>query len=127
MNGNSCAKCSIANCRECSSATKCSSCNTGYWLNSSGTCSVKDENCSNYTDGVGCYACYIGYELDANLNCKKIVCETPNCDLCKTPTYCARCADGWVKSTQGLCDVKQTTLQDEVANVYDSKLILQSS
>ena len=77
-------KCST-NCLECTSATKCTKCNSGYYLTSSGTCSSCPANAT--CDGTITFKCASGYYL-SNGKCTtcplNATCTNGTSFICKT-------------------------------------------
>lgn len=74
-----------SNCLECTSATKCTKCNSGYYLTSSGTCSSCPANAT--CDGTITFKCASGYYL-SNGKCTtcplNATCTNGTSFICKT-------------------------------------------
>lgn len=91
------------NCFQCSSTTKCSICNQGYFLLSNYTCSQCQSQCSSCTDANSCTLCAnqtlyynstLGYCLSGS---------SSNCYISLNGTRCSQCMPGYYLNSSFLC------------------------
>ena len=87
------------NCYTCSlSATNCTSCRSGSYLDSSNVCSPCIANCQSCSTGTSCSVCISYYALDnTNTSCVSTInCSTiSNCQSCNTANGCTQCDVGY--------------------------------
>ena len=89
--------CNDANCDVCSAADTCTTCASGYELDTNNACVARtcnDANCDLCSAADTCTTCASGYELDANNACK-LTCNDANCDTCSAVGTCTTCASGY--------------------------------
>jgi hypothetical protein len=97
----------VPNCVTCSTAIKCKTCKTGYYLIKPGdiicdTCPNFYPNCVTCTSTV-CSTCSTGFILSADkLSCAPSSCTVANCITCPVKTSCTVCATGYI-FTLGKC------------------------
>jgi len=85
---------SVKNCNSYSSATACSSCEEGYYLNNNACTAISIANCDvAATDRTKCLVCDNGKIPHATTGgCTDgTACTLANCDRCLTATTCADC------------------------------------
>ena len=107
----------IANCAACPSTTACTTCNTGYYLQSSTQCTICTTNCSTCSNGTTCATCVNGTYLNPNDSLCYSTCPTTyypvttdntcascvsNCDTCSNNSTCTLCSSGFFLSNN-LC------------------------
>lgn len=91
----SCSLCSskIANCAECSNLSECTKCNSGYYLNSTKTCSICALD--NYCDGLSQVQCPSGqYANIGASSCSTCSSKWANCTAC-TSSGCSACKENY--------------------------------
>ena len=103
------------NCQQCSSTTKCSSCNQGYYLLSNYTCAQCQTQCLSCADSSSCLLCanstlYFNATLGA---CTAGT--TTNCVIHSTSIRCSQCSLGYYLSNASVCiQVSQLISQCQV-------------
>ena len=107
----------ISNCAACPSTTTCTTCSTGYYLQSSTQCTICTTNCSTCANGTTCTTCTNTTYLNPNDNLCYSTCPTTyfpnttdntcascvsNCDACSNNSACTTCSSGFFLSNS-LC------------------------
>ena len=99
--------CTVTNCAQCDSAGKCTKCNDGYTLLSTGVCrefiqiqTCTEENCAQCDSAGKCTKCNDGYDLTPGGKCAKftqlcLVDTAPNCAECDSTGKCIKCLEGF--------------------------------
>lgn len=83
----------LLNCKTCNSASDCSACVSGYYLNSSiltcNPCPSGCASCDQFTP-TNCLSCIDGYQLSIQ-SCSLVNCAIANCMYCSSASVCQRC------------------------------------
>lgn len=117
--------CTLSNCLVCTTATSCSSCEAGYFLNSLLRCQQCIPNCASCSNTVSCDTCQPGYFYNSTalacqvcapfcLTCSIGICSScltgyypsldkcipcanaiANCVTCNSASSCTKCKDGF--------------------------------
>ncbi len=107
----SCTLCSskISNCAECSNLSECTKCNSGYYLNSTKTCSICALD--NYCDGLSQIQCPSGqYANIGASSCSSCSSKWENCTAC-TSSGCSECKENYTLK-DGKCTKEVLTQAD---------------
>jgi hypothetical protein len=101
-NAANCIACDI-NCLQCSSTTKCSICNQGFYLTSNYSCSRCQTQCLTCSDANSCILC-----ANQNLyyNSTQGLCvtgSTSNCLISSSNSRCSQCLRGFFVDSSFLC------------------------
>ena len=124
-----CSQSCSSNCGACSTATNCTTCNSGYFL-SRGSCSTCPPNCNactfNSSSGaLACTSCTAPAQLGADGRC--FMCN-PSCDNCTgVPTNCSSCPPGAIltmTNSSGTCGPDPGC---PIANCYNCTLAFDNS
>jgi len=108
----SCGRCWIdssgnsTNCERCTSATSCTKCNAGYFVNSRGGCSECSlANCLTCKKGMPsaqCEECQPGYYLSGTV-CSSCSSKVANCAACDSTGKCIACNVDYLLQSDGTC------------------------
>ncbi|KAL7722878.1 Protein serine/threonine kinase [Entamoeba marina] len=100
-----CSQCS-SNCSYCSSGSECFECDSGYYLNSTGSCVLYSEpsNCASSDSFGNCIKCNSGHRLerDDSNNLYQCVACPSNCLTCDE-SRCGSCSSGFYINEAGSC------------------------
>lgn len=96
---------SIANCATCLTPNFCSSCVSGFTINSQGNACLTNNcqvtNCLSCLSETVCQTCQNGYILLSN-NC--IQCQLTGCQTCSATNVCSQCYTGYtLNATSSTC------------------------
>lgn len=109
--GTRCALCrdAMPNCDRCTSATACTRCLSGFFVNPGGSCSACSavlDNCDECSNSTYCNLCAIGYTeiymfAPTQSTCGQCSTLMTGCLTCETPTVCTNCdsANNFVSSS----------------------------
>ncbi len=94
------------NCQTCANTTtfSCQICADGYYLDSTGGCTVCSSTCATCTSAVICITCRTGFNLDSASACVAPLCTDPNCVDCPSSSLiCATCLTGYRVQSDSTC------------------------
>lgn len=95
-----CAACTSP-CKTCSSATQCTGCHEGSFLDSH-KCNKCPAGCKTCTSATKCQTCHEGYRPNSNV-CEK--CSDANCKKCeKDPKVCETCSTSYFVKDKKTCE-----------------------
>lgn len=101
-NAANCIACDI-NCFQCSSTTKCSVCNQGFYLLSNYTCSQCQAQCLSCSDSNSCIVC-ANQTLYFNSTQGQCLAGTAsNCLISSSNSKCSQCISGYYLNSSSLC------------------------
>lgn len=113
-------------CLQCTSTTTCTSCSSGYVLNTINQCIASTViNCQTYSSTGLCTACIAGYAV-VNNACVQAAygCAVQNCQLCNGPNSCYTCSTGYVSYNTGQFTICLTPQQ--ITTIYSPLLTIQN-
>lgn len=110
----SCRMCSLdlIGCAACKNSSKCQTCYTGYYLDSSSLCKQCDyslDGCSTCKSSSVCYTCVQTYYLTGN-TCTKCKQTTPECEECINNGTCIKCSYYTYLTASNTCSACKTAI-----------------
>jgi len=96
----------FSNCATCTSATECTKCDDGFYLDSPASCLPCDFKCKTCTSATDCSDCEAGYALKKDTD---VVCDPcpSSCDTCSisgaVKDECQTCSSGYYRTLTAKC------------------------
>lgn len=106
----------LTNCQILSATGTCTNCNAGYFLDSTGKCTVVPTasvitNCQYYASATTCRLCNSGFYVNNNV-CAAVTTTVANCSAYASATACAACASTYILSLDSSSCVSVSSLSN---------------
>ena len=106
-NGTQLAPACLSPCNQCTSASACVTCVSGYFISGSACndCSSAMTNCLTCPNATACSSCQLGFIVNATTNlCSVVPCYDLNCLSCPASmAVCVSCVQGYQPASDGSC------------------------